>query len=128
MRFLKIFKIFWGIFAKVYEIFRSDTPLAKMKCGECGKSHPTLLHGIKPSRRSVKQVPKEKERPPAQETPKENPAANELLFLLYINNMPESLKFCIPSMYADDTEIYASAKDCDELVNIINCDFENVRK
>ena len=25
-----------------------------------------------------------------------------LLFLLYINDMPESLKFCIPSMYADD--------------------------
>ena len=42
--------------------------------------------------------------------------------------MPESLKFCIPSMYADDTEIYASAKDCDELVNIINCDPENVHK
>ena len=31
-------------------------------------------------------------------------------------------------MYADDTEIYASAKDCDELVNIINCDLENVHK
>ena len=51
-----------------------------------------------------------------------------LLFLLYINDMPESLKFCIPSMYADDTEICASAKDCDELVNIINCDLENVHK
>ena len=51
-----------------------------------------------------------------------------LLFLLYINYMPESLKFCIPSMYADDTEIYASTKDCDELVNIINCDLENVHE
>ena len=41
-----------------------------MKCGECGKLHPTLqLHGIKPSRRSVKQDPKE--------TPKENPATNQ---------------------------------------------------
>jgi retron-type reverse transcriptase len=39
-----------------------------------------------------------------------------LLFLLYINDMPKSLKFCTPSMYADDTEIYASAKDGDELV------------
>ena len=48
-----------------------------MKCGECGKWHPTLLHGIKPSRRSVKQDLKEKERPPAQETPKENPATSE---------------------------------------------------
>ena len=48
-----------------------------MKCGECGKWHPTLLHGIKPSRRSVKQDLKEKERLPAQETPKENPATSE---------------------------------------------------
>ena len=51
-----------------------------------------------------------------------------LLFLLYINDMPKSLKFCTPSMYADDTEIYASAKDGDELVTNINSDLENVRK
>ena len=31
-------------------------------------------------------------------------------------------------MYADDTEIYASAKDGDELVTNINSDLENVRK
>ena len=42
--------------------------------------------------------------------------------------MPKSLKFCTPSMYADDTEIYASAKDGDELVTNINSDLENVRK
>ena len=30
-----------------------------------------------------------------------------LLFLLYINDMPKSLKYVTPSMYADDTEIYA---------------------
>jgi hypothetical protein len=42
--------------------------------------------------------------------------------------MPKSLKFCTPSMYAADTEIYASAKDGDELVNNINSDLENVRK
>ena len=51
-----------------------------------------------------------------------------LLFLLYINDMPKSLKFCTPSMYADDTEMYASAKDGDELVTNINSDLENVRK
>jgi hypothetical protein len=33
--------------------------------------------------------------------------------------MPKSLKFCTPSKYADDTEIYASAKDGDELVTNI---------
>jgi hypothetical protein len=42
--------------------------------------------------------------------------------------MPKSLKFCTPSMYADDTEIYASAKDGNELVTNINSDLENVRK
>ena len=42
--------------------------------------------------------------------------------------MPKSLKFCTPSMYADDTEIYTSAKDGDELVTNINSDLENVRK
>ena len=46
---------------------------------------------------------------------------------IYINDMPKSLKFCPPSMYADDTEIYASAKDGDELVTNINSDLENVR-
>ena len=51
-----------------------------------------------------------------------------LLFLLHINDMPESLNFCIPFMYADDTKIYASAKNSDELVNIINCDLENIGK
>jgi hypothetical protein len=31
-------------------------------------------------------------------------------------------------MYADDTEIYASVKDGDEVVTNINSDLENVRK
>jgi hypothetical protein len=39
-----------------------------------------------------------------------------LLFLLYINDMHKSLKYVTPSMYADDTEIYAYSKHCDELV------------
>ena len=55
----------------------SSSCRSRMKCGECGKWHPTLLHGIKPSRRSVKQDLKEEERPPAQETPKANPATSE---------------------------------------------------
>jgi hypothetical protein len=60
-----------------------------------------------------------------------NPAGFDLgalLFLLYINDMPKSLIFCTPSMYADDTEIYVFAKDGDELVTNINSDLENVRK
>ena len=51
-----------------------------------------------------------------------------LLFLLYINDMPKSLKYVAPSMYADDTEMFASSKHGDELVANLNCDLENVRK
>ncbi len=51
-----------------------------------------------------------------------------LLFLLYINDMPESLNYSTPSLYADDTEIYASCNDCGDLVHKINNDLENIRK
>ena len=50
-----------------------------------------------------------------------------LLFLLY-NDMPDSLKYSTPSLYADDTEIYLSSKDCDDIVIKINLDLENIRK
>ena len=42
--------------------------------------------------------------------------------------MPKSLKYVTPSMYANDTEIYASSKHGDELVANLNCDLENVRQ
>ena len=42
--------------------------------------------------------------------------------------MPRSLKYDTPSMYTDDTEIYASSKLGDELIANLNCDLENVCK
>ena len=51
-----------------------------------------------------------------------------LLFLLYINDMPDSLSHSTPSFYADDTEICASSYDYDDLVDKINIDLENKRK
>ena len=51
-----------------------------------------------------------------------------LLFLMYINDVPVSLKYSIPSHYADDTEIYLSSKNCDDIVIKINLDLENIRK
>ena len=51
-----------------------------------------------------------------------------LLFLLYINDMPKSLNYSTPSLYADDTEIYASSNDCGDLVHNVNNDLENIRK
>ena len=38
-----------------------------------------------------------------------------LLLLLHLNDMPEPFKFCTPSMYADDTEIYESGAGCSKL-------------
>ena len=32
-----------------------------------------------------------------------------ILVIIYINDMPESLNYSTPSLYADDTEIYASS-------------------
>ena len=46
---------------------------SRMKCGECSKSHPTLLHGIKPIRCSTKQATKQGIKPPAQESPDKDP-------------------------------------------------------
>ncbi len=42
--------------------------------------------------------------------------------------MPDSLSHSTPSLYADDTEIYASSNDCADLVNKVNIDLENIRK
>ncbi len=42
--------------------------------------------------------------------------------------MPDCLKYSIPSLYADDTEIYLSSKNCDDIVIKINLDLENIRK
>ncbi len=47
---------------------------------------------------------------------------------LYINDMPESLNYSTPSLFADDTETYASSNDCVDLVPKVNNDLENVRK
>jgi hypothetical protein len=51
-----------------------------------------------------------------------------LLFLLYINDMPDSLSYSVSSLYADGTEIYASSNNCDDLVDKINFDLQNILK
>ena len=44
------------------------------------------------------------------------------LFLLYINDLPECLRSTTPCMYADDTEIFSSSYDANELVTKLNSD------
>ena len=50
-----------------------------------------------------------------------------LLFLLYINDLPECLRSTTPCMYADDTQIFSSSYDANELVIKLNSDIANVR-
>ena len=47
-------------------------------------------------------------------------------FLLYIDDLPDCLEKSTPCLYADDTQIFSSAKDCEELNANLNHDLHNV--
>ena len=49
-----------------------------------------------------------------------------LLFLIYVNGLPNCLDLSIPSMYADDTQITAAAETVADLENVLNKDMENL--
>ena len=49
-----------------------------------------------------------------------------LLFLIYINDLPNCLKFTTPCLYADDTQIFTSSFDISVLTNNINSDLKNL--
>ena len=49
-----------------------------------------------------------------------------LLFLLYINDLPDRLKSTTPGMYADDTQIFSSSNNANELVVRLNSDLAHV--
>ncbi|CAB4025846.1 Hypothetical predicted protein, partial [Paramuricea clavata] len=49
-----------------------------------------------------------------------------LLFLLYINDLPECLEKTLPHLYADDTQISTSAKTIEELTENLNNDLKKV--
>ena len=49
-----------------------------------------------------------------------------LLFLLYINDLPDCLKLTTPGMYTDDTQIFSSPNDANELVIRLNSDLGHV--
>ena len=49
-----------------------------------------------------------------------------LMFILYINDLPKCVANVKVSMYADDTALYYSSKDVNDIVNKINNDLENV--
>ena len=49
-----------------------------------------------------------------------------LLFLLYINDIPEALPNTHTYLYADDTSIFCQHKDVTEIENVFNKEFANV--
>ena len=49
-----------------------------------------------------------------------------LLFLLYINDLPQCLNFSHPRMYADDTSITYAGKDLNEIDDYLNKDLKSV--
>ena len=51
-----------------------------------------------------------------------------LLFLVYINDLPNCLNCAIPRMFADDTSVSYAAKSMDELQSVINSELVNLRK
>ena len=51
-----------------------------------------------------------------------------LLFLIYINDLPFSLKNSEVTMYADDTSISYSSKNIDELNETLNSDFDSLKQ
>jgi hypothetical protein len=49
-----------------------------------------------------------------------------LLFIVYINDLPNYVNNCKVSMYADDTAVYVHDKDIDNVVSMLNDDLANV--
>ena len=49
-----------------------------------------------------------------------------LLFLIYINDLPNCLESTVPCLYAEDTQVFATSQDTTELVNKLNTDLVNI--
>ena len=45
-----------------------------------------------------------------------------LLFLIYINDLPNSLSYCRPVLFADDTNLFATSNNIKSLISNINTD------
>ena len=51
-----------------------------------------------------------------------------LLFLIHINDLPNSLRFSTPTMYADDTNLTTSGTSLKDIVQSANSDLSNTEK
>ena len=50
-----------------------------------------------------------------------------LLFLLYINDLPNCLMHSQPRMYADDTSITYASNDVEDIERYVNIDLDRIR-
>lgn len=51
-----------------------------------------------------------------------------ILFILYINDIVNSVKYCNISLFADDTILYCAGSDLGDVLNKINSDLESINK
>ena len=49
-----------------------------------------------------------------------------LLFLIYVNDLPNCLKYTRCNMFADDTQIDTSSNNTDSIANTLNADLANI--
>ena len=51
-----------------------------------------------------------------------------LLFIMYMNDLPDVLQFCQVTLYADDTVLYLASKSAADLQRKINADLGRMCK
>ena len=51
-----------------------------------------------------------------------------LLFIIYMNDIPDVLKFCHVTLYTDDTVLYLASKSAEDLQRKINADLGHICK
>ena len=96
---------FYGVADRELMWFKSYLTARKQHCliNECSSSQSNLLCGV--SQSSI---------------------LGPLLLLIYINDLPNCLKFTTPCLYADDTQIFTSSFDISVLTNNVNTDLKNL--
>jgi hypothetical protein len=56
------------------------------------------------------------------------PVTCGVLVLIYINDLPNSLNYATPRMFADDTSVSYASNSAEELQNVINSELESRNK
>ena len=49
------------------------------------------------------------------------------LFLLYINDLPNSFEYLLPTHFADDRTLSISRSNYDEIISVLNREFNHIK-